>query len=166
MITNNSTQKPSYYERNKERIRARLADKNSDAYKRQLEYCKRHREKDESKARKRKRYAVDVQYRLSRILRQRLYDAVKDHGVKEESALKLIGCSMNELKEYITSRFLEGMSWENYGHRTWHIDHIRPVNTFNLTDPEQQKECFHYSNLRPLWAVDNQTRPRDGSDVV
>jgi len=47
------------------------------------------------------------------------------------------------------------MSWDNYGYRGWHIDHIRPCASFDLTDPEQQRECFHYTNLQPLWWQDN-----------
>jgi HNH endonuclease. len=47
------------------------------------------------------------------------------------------------------------MSWDNYGRDGWHIDHIRPCASFDLTDPEQQRQCFHYTNLQPLWAADN-----------
>jgi hypothetical protein len=65
----------------------------------------------------------------------------------------LIGCSMDELKIHLSSMFKEGMSWDNYG--KWHIDHIKPCASFNLSDPAQQKECFHYSNLQPLWAIEN-----------
>jgi hypothetical protein len=45
------------------------------------------------------------------------------------------------------------MSWKNYG--KWHIDHIRPCSSFDLSDPQQQRTCFNYSNLQPLWAKDN-----------
>jgi hypothetical protein len=57
------------------------------------------------------------------------------------------------------------MNWENRGMFGWHIDHIKPVNTFDLTDEKQLKECWNYKNLRPLWAKDNLTRPNDGSDI-
>ena len=46
--------------------------------------------------------------------------------------------------------FHPGMSWDNYG-SAWHIDHIRPCSSFDFSDPEQQKKCFHFSNLQPLW---------------
>ena len=57
------------------------------------------------------------------------------------------------VKKWIESQFVDGMSWDNHGE--WHIDHIRPCASFDLTDPEQQKECFNYKNLQPLWAKDN-----------
>ena len=60
---------------------------------------------------------------------------------------------MAELKAYLELQFTDGMTWENRGN--WHIDHIRPCASFDLTDPEQQKQCFHYTNLQPLWAADN-----------
>ena len=67
--------------------------------------------------------------------------------------MDLVGCSIPELRKRLTQQFLPGMTWDNYG--KWHIDHIRPCASFDLTDPEQQKQCFHYSNLQPLWAADN-----------
>lgn len=74
---------------------------------------------------------------------------------------KLLGCSIQHLKSYLESHWLAGMTWDNYGRykrngpMTWHIDHIRPLHSFDLADPEEQKICFHYSNLQPLWAIDN-----------
>ena len=53
------------------------------------------------------------------------------------------------------NKFQDGMNWENYGFYGWHIDHIIPCSSFDMIDPEQQKICFHYSNLQPLWAADN-----------
>ena len=54
------------------------------------------------------------------------------------------------------------MSWSNYGTgwygkgmSEWHVDHIIPLTSFDLRIPEQQKLCFHYSNLQPLWALEN-----------
>jgi hypothetical protein len=67
--------------------------------------------------------------------------------------MEYIGCSIEHLKDYLQSKFENGMTWENYG--KWHIDHIRPCASFDLTDIEQQKICFNYKNLQPLWAEDN-----------
>jgi hypothetical protein len=70
--------------------------------------------------------------------------------------MELIGCTKDELRTYLEGLFLEGMTWENYGKRGgWQIDHIKPCASFDLTNQDQQKECFHYSNLQPLWADDN-----------
>ncbi len=66
---------------------------------------------------------------------------------------QLIGCSIPELMAHLEKQFLPDMTWENRSH--WHIDHKRPCASFDLTDPQQQRICFHYTNLRPLWAVDN-----------
>ena len=69
--------------------------------------------------------------------------------------MELIGCSKEELIKHLESQFIEGMTWENWSLNGWHIDHIRPISSFDLSDPAQAKECFHYSNLQPLWAIDN-----------
>lgn len=91
-------------------------------------------------------------YSLARNLRMRVYAAIK-HGYKSAPTMELLGCTLDELKVHLASQFTEGMSWNNYG--LWHIDHIRPCASFDLTQPDQQRVCFHYTNLQPLWAKDN-----------
>ena len=54
----------------------------------------------------------------------------------------------------LESKFRDGMTWENYG-PFWHVDHIRPWASFDLSDPSQQKLCFHWTNLQPLLATEN-----------
>ena len=68
----------------------------------------------------------------------------------------LLGCTLKELKVYLEDQFVEGMSWENYGE--WEVDHIMPCASFDLTDEVQQQRCFHYSNLQPLFAVENRQK--------
>lgn len=97
----------------------------------------------------------DVEFQLAKSLRDRLYKAVS-RGSKSASATMLVGCSIPELKVHLESLFEKGMSWENYGE--WHIDHVRPCISFDLTDVEQQAACFHYSNLRPLWGSENRSK--------
>jgi hypothetical protein len=80
----------------------------------------------------------------------RLYIAVKE---KVGNTMKLTGCSKEELFTFLEAEFEPEMTWDNYG--KWHIDHIRPCASFNLEDPEEQRKCFHWTNLQPLWAVDN-----------
>jgi len=97
-----------------------------------------------------KRRDEDPHYRLMMALHCRLYIAVKE---KTGKTMELTGCSKDDLLKHLESKFSEGMSFENYGE--WHIDHIRPCASFNLEDPEEQKKCFHWTNLQPLWALDN-----------
>lgn len=67
----------------------------------------------------------------------------------------LIGCSINQLREHLESLFKPGMTWANHGKRGWHIDHKLPCNSFDLRDVNEQKKCFHYTNLQPLWWNEN-----------
>ena len=99
-------------------------------------------------------YKVNPNFRLSQLLRCRLYTALGvQNTVRSKRTLKLLGCTIPELKIHLESRFQPGMTWDNHGE--WHIDHIRPCASFDLTDPHQQEQCFHYTNLQPLWAGDN-----------
>ena len=102
----------------------------------------------------------NLQYRLACNLRNRLNKALKNL-TKNESTKKLLGCTMEELKTHLQNQFSTGMSWDNYGQ--WHIDHIRPCSSFDLSNPEQVNQCFHYSNLQPLWAKDNWSK---GSKLI
>ena len=58
------------------------------------------------------------------------------------------------------------MSWNNYGFDTWHIDHIIPCDKFDLTDPKQQEQCFHYTNLQPLWAIENWQKANKLKEII
>jgi len=100
------------------------------------------------------RYKNDVNFKLQKALRDRFYHAIASN-VKSQHTMELLGCSTEQLKVHIESQFKDGMSWDNWSIKGWHIDHIRPCSSFDLSDPAQQKECFHYSNLQPLWAIEN-----------
>ena len=101
-----------------------------------------------------KRYYNDPKFRIMANLRARLYMALKRQGLQKTTAtIKLCGCSLEKLKQHLESQFTDGMSWNNKG--DWHIDHIKPCAAFDLSDVEEQKKCFHYTNLQPLWALDN-----------
>jgi len=95
---------------------------------------------------------TDPEYKLRTLLRTRLWCALK-RNYKSGSAVKDLGCSVKELKSYLEERFKEGMTWENHG--KWHIDHIKPLSKFDLTNREQLLEAIHYTNLQPLWAEEN-----------
>jgi hypothetical protein len=76
-------------------------------------------------------------------------------GYKSGSAVKDLGCSIEECKKYIESQFKESMTWENWGVYGWHLDHKIPLDSFDLTDREQFLKACHYTNLQPLWAKEN-----------
>jgi len=91
---------------------------------------------------------------LTMILRSRVYYALKSYNKKkEQKTLEYLGCTLGELTTYLETKFEEGMTWENQGE--WHIDHIKPCASFNLDNEEEIAQCFHFSNLQPLWGEDN-----------
>lgn len=94
----------------------------------------------------------DVLVRLVDNIRSRLNKAIKAN-YKAGSAVSNLGCSIEFLKTYLELKFTPGMTWSNYG--KWHIDHIRPLSSFDLTDPKDIKIACHYTNLQPLWAKEN-----------
>lgn len=98
----------------------------------------------------------DIHFKVLDCLRARVKKVLNGKS-KFAPTLKLLGCSLEELKIYLAKKFQEGMSWDNhgYGETKWHIDHIRPCASFDLSKPEEQVKCFHYSNLQPLWQKDN-----------
>ena len=95
-------------------------------------------------------------------LKRRMNNAIKGH-FKDCSTLKLLGCNLETVRQHLESKFTEGMSWDNYG--KWHIDHIMPCASFDLSDLEQQRKCFHYTNLQPLWAKDNMQKKDKVPDI-
>jgi hypothetical protein len=94
----------------------------------------------------------DISYRILNSLRARVWTVLKKQK-KSNSTIKLTGCTIEFLRSHIESKFEDGMSWDNYG--VWHIDHIIACANFDLSDPEQQKICFHYTNLQPMWGEQN-----------
>jgi hypothetical protein len=92
-------------------------------------------------------------------LRSRIRHAVRRaRATKISSTIKLIGCSANQLKKHLSRQFKAGMSWSNYGRGGWEIDHRLPCSMFNLRNSTEQKKCFHYSNLQPMWQRENASK--------
>lgn len=86
-----------------------------------------------------------------------MWKAIKGKG-KSRPTLEYLGMPVPEFQEYIAAMFQEGMSWDNHGHSTWHLDHIIPLASFDFAgvdSEEQLSKAFHYSNYQPLWAKDN-----------
>ena len=100
----------------------------------------------------RKRICNSLDVRLAERLRVRLYAAVKG-GFKKGSAVRDLGCNISKFKDFISEKFQTGMSWDNHG--GWHLDHILPLASFDLTDRKQFLAACHYTNYQPLWAKDN-----------
>jgi len=94
----------------------------------------------------------DPSFVLMRRERVRVYDVLK--GIRKTAKTEtLLGCSYDFFRGYIEGKFVKSMGWHNM--EKWHIDHIRPLSSFDLNDAEQQKKAFHYTNQQPLWAMDN-----------
>jgi hypothetical protein len=103
-----------------------------------------------------KRLKTDIQYRLTSALRARTRMALKAKiASKKASTLHLCGCTISELKTHIENQFEPWMTWDNWSRDGWHIDHIVPCSSFDLTKESEQLKCFHYTNLRPLAAIEN-----------
>ena len=144
-----------YNKKNKEKIRKKQQEynlKNKEA----IDACKKKylneggREKNNKRARNRRK--KDPNYKLITYARSRMGFFLK--GRKSKTTKELLGVPNAEfLWQHLETQFQPGMTRENYG--LWHVDHIIPCASFDFSNPEQQKKCFHYTNLQPLWAVDN-----------
>lgn len=111
------------------------------------------------RAYKKRKRQTDINWKLLEYLRSRVSIAIRSaRSTKHATTCELLGCSLDSFKLYLESKFESGMSWDNYGYRGWHVDHIMPCAIFDLSKPEHQKRCFHFSNLQPLWATDNQRK--------
>jgi len=167
-----------YYQANKDKVNAKMNEylktyrelnkdktnkRQRERYKNDSEYRAKCLQANKNRKEKIREYYKnkrknDPVFRFKNSLRVHICTAIRKNRVsknasKKSYTLQLLGCSWQDAKQHIEKQWISGMSWENYGE--WHIDHITPVETFNLIDIEQQKKCFHYTNLRPLWAVDN-----------
>jgi hypothetical protein len=118
------------------------------------EYQRNYNQKHKSQKRKwwKNKTKVDINFKILGNLRKRIWDTLKGNS-KSARTMKLIGCSIINLRKYLQKQFKSGMNWKNYG--KWHVDHIIPCSKFDLSKPKEQRKCFHYTNLQPLWAKDN-----------
>jgi len=104
----------------------------------------------------RKRTKEDPVFKIrARLSSYILKSLKKQKAIKNQKFDKLLGCTVKDLKIYLEKKFRPGMTWKNHGLYGWHIDHIKPVSKFDLLDLEEQRRAFHYTNLQPLWALDN-----------
>jgi hypothetical protein len=102
----------------------------------------------------------NINNKIAHNLRSRIGVALK-RNVKSKKTVELLGCTIKEFWKYLENTFKPGMNKTNYGE--WHIDHIKPCISFDLSKPEEQAKCFHYTNLQPLWAHENLSK---GSKIL
>ena len=150
-----------YRENNLEKVKERFDDwkeRNKDSYRESRTIFQREKRRN------------NPVFRMQQNLRRRLHWAVThQETTKDETTMKLVGCDLENLVDYLESNFQENMSWENYGE--WHVDHVRPCNSFDLSDEGQQQVCFNWRNLLPLWGEENQIKadryePNDETEWV
>lgn len=159
-------------EENPERFKERklawyLKNKNTEKYKEQKRVQSRKQywriKKENPKLLKKlqnertKKYLkMNENFRIAFLLRNRLNKVMKREGVHKNSSMQeLLGISIPEFRKHFFAQFNKGMTLEQFMNGEIHIDHIKPLASFDLTNPEQQKQAFHYTNLQPLFAKEN-----------
>lgn len=152
-----------YYNNNLDKIRDKgkeYREKNSDLIKLNR---KLNRQKDTYKSWS-KKYKSQPHIRVADACRTRINTAIKLYNLnKTKHSIEYLGCDIDSLINHIQSKFSPGMTWDNYGE--WHLDHIRPCCSFDLTKDEEVDKCFHYTNLQPLWAEDNLSKAAQDKEL-
>jgi len=108
-----------------------------------------------------RRYAEDPAFVLRHAVSSRINCALRSAVVgtrKCDGTLDLLGCSAQYYKAYLEGLFEDGMTWDNWSPEGWHIDHVVPVASFDLTGEEGQRAAFHFTNTRPMWADENRSK--------
>lgn len=146
------------YEKNKEAIKRKAREyyqhNRTTVRNAQAIYSKANRSKLNQY--RRLKETTDINFKLASIFRSRLRRHLSKCKYSiSVSPLKTLGCTLPEFKTYLETKFTPGMTWENYGRNGWHIDHIQPLSSFNLVTTEEQQIALHYTNMQPLWAIDN-----------
>lgn len=159
-----------YYQKNRVKILEKVKEYYYNTIEKQKEYDAKNRDKHlaynkvygkthrkEISAKEKLRKLTDPQFKLSKTIRIRILRALKK-GYKTGSSISLLGCSISDLKVHLEKQFKPGMTWDNHSTNGWHIDHKLPCVSFDLTKEAEQKKCFHYTNLQPLWACENYSK--------
>ena len=134
------------------------AQKTEHFKKLKAQWDKKYREKNKEKLNEKLviKYRTNVQHKLKVTLRNRIGTALKiKNGTKAFKTVELLGCSLDDFKIHLENKFQDGMSWDNHATDGWHIDHIIPLDAFDLTKSEEQLKACHYTNLQPLWWKEN-----------
>ena len=150
-----------YYQDNKDRLRTYYREwyeTNKEGWKqRTLAYSKTDKARQRRSEKFKQRFQSDLEFRLGQLLRTRFQVALRRKGQTKLGVFErdLLGCTVAEFRSIIEALWRPGMTWENWGVKGWHIDHIRPLASFDLSDPEQQRRACHFTNLQPLWWHEN-----------
>jgi hypothetical protein len=152
-----SKQASQYYQKNKEHIlnnsKTYFDNHKEEHRSRNKDWYNKNKEHHQTKIKIyiQKRLKEDPLFKLKETLRKRMYDLlIKNKIPKIYSASTLLGCTTEECKQHLEQQLKPEMNWGNHG-IVWEIDHIIPCSSFDLTNIEQQKQCFHYTNLQPLF---------------
>lgn len=121
------------------------------------EYCNNHyhTKKELYREWERNRLKTDSTFRIKKSVMALLnFHLKKNNEYKNKHTVEYLGCSVDEYRKYLENKFTPEMTWDNYG-EYWEIDHIKPISSFNLNNPEELTKCFHYTNTQPLYWKDN-----------
>lgn len=156
-----SIMRKKYYSKDPDKWREykRINSSKPEHKKRKAEYDKIYRQQNKERIAQHKKdwqdkHKNDPIFKITKNLRRRLHHTIKGYS-KADTTFNLLGCDVHFFKSYIESLFLDGMTWENYGVGGWHLDHIKPCSSFDMSIEEEQRKCFHYTNIQPLWEIDN-----------
>ena len=145
----------TWYELNKDRLCDEIhREKRSESRRKRFQ-----ENKQKEYAYKYARRKSNLQMRFTETLSATVRHSIKrKSGIKAYRTIELLGCTVKFLMNHLESKFTDGMNWDNYGYEGWHVDHIKPCACFDLRKPQEQKKCFNYTNLQPLWKNDNLTK--------
>lgn len=162
-----------YRKENKEKIREQKKRNYFEALSKPDSYIIKYRESGKAQINSRKSYLrnkekilekdrerlkTDVEYNLKRRTKTRIRNGLAYFvkGLrKDRGTVELLGCSLSQFKEHIEKQFTKDMNWDEFLKGRIHLDHIKPIASFNLSDIEEQKKCFNYKNVQPLWSWQN-----------
>jgi hypothetical protein len=123
-------------------------------------YCTNHYHTNKELYREwnREKYSTDLGFKLKHVTSARINQALKLYQtIKTSRTIEYLGCSVEEYALYLEQQFSEDMNWNNYGEH-WEIDHIKPIDAFNLDIEEELYAAFHYKNTQPLSKVENRIK--------
>lgn len=152
------SKKRDYYNKNKEKLSEKAKNITEEQKIKNRERAKSYKIKNRKLLNEKLvlRSKNDINFRLLKSIRSRVrFALISKNSSKLNNTENLLGCSIQFFKNYLEERFLDGMTWDNYGLKGWHIDHKIPCSMFDLTNEDEQKKCFNYTNQQPLWALDN-----------